>query len=232
MIEWLMIFLGGLLGSSHCVGMCGGFALALGIGQRHWAANLGRQLLYGLGRVFTYTSAGAMTGYGGWRLTAECRDVINLQAVLCMVAGTLLIVQGLRCTGVLRWTESAPYGSGTFGSSCFATLLRAGRLHNVFLGGVINGMLPCSLVYAFLALAASTGQMALGALTMLLFGLGTLPVMVAVGAGGALLSIPLRQRMFMLAAWCVVLTGAISLWRGIAFLDTSFLPGAGCPGCP
>jgi len=225
-----MILLGGLLGSSHCVGMCGAFALTLGVGRRSWAANLGRQILYSLGRVFTYTAAGAMVGYGGWRLNAEWSNVVNIQAVFCIAAGLLLIGQGLHSAGVLRWP---PTGSAAVpaGAGCFAALLRAGRLHNVFLGGVINGLLPCGLVYAYLALAASAGHMAHGALTMLLFGLGTLPAMVSVGVGGALLSAALRRRVLLLAAWCVVLTGALSLWRGVAFLNAA-APGASCPGCP
>jgi uncharacterized protein len=231
-IEWPMIFLVGLLGSSHCIGMCGGFALALGIGQRHWTANLGRQMLYSLGRVFTYTAAGAMVGYGGWRLNAEWRDVINLQAILCIAAGFLLVITGLRSAGLLRLGQSAPSEAAPVGATCFAALLRASQLHNLFLGGVINGLLPCGLVYAFLALAASTGHMGLGALTMLLFGLGTMPVMVLIGLSGAILRAPVRQRVFMLAAWCVVVTGVISLWRGISFLDAAVASGAGCPGCP
>jgi len=231
-IEWPMVFLGGLLGSSHCVGMCGGFALALGVGQRHWAANLGRQLLYGLGRVFTYTSAGAVVGYGGWRLTAEMRDVVNLQAVFCIAAGVLLILQGLNAAGVFRWARSSTTPLEGFGATCFASLLRASRLRNIFLGGVINGLLPCGLVYAFLALAASSGHMALGALTMLLFGLGTIPTLALVGTGGTLMSLSLRHRILRLAAWCVALTGAISLWRGISFLEMTVPVSSGCPGCP
>ena len=66
---------------------------------------------------------------------------------------------------------------------------------------------------------------------MLLFGLGTMPAMVSVGVGGALLSAALRRRVLLLAAWCVVLTGALSLWRGVAFLNAAG-PGASCPGCP
>lgn len=228
MIEWPMIFLGGLLGSAHCVGMCGGFALALGVGQRSWAANLGRQVLYSLGRVFTYTTAGAVVGYGGWRLTAQWRDVMNVQAFLCIAAGVFLITQGLASAGVLRWGRWAPSAAGSLAAPCFASLLRAGRWHNVLIGGVINGFLPCGLVYAFLAFAASSSHMGLGAATMLLFGLGTMPIMVAVGAGGALVGGALRRRVLLLAAWCVVLTGLISLWRGLAFLQT----GSSCPACP
>ena len=232
MIHWLMIFVGGLLGSSHCIGMCGAFALALGSRRSSVAANLCRQVVYSLGRVFTYSMAGAVVGYGGWRLTSEMGTIVNIQAALAITAGVLLIVQGLISAGVLRgiswWSGSGP----CLGPSFFSALLGAARLQSVFLGGVVNGLLPCGLVYAFLALAASSGDMVQGWATMALFGLGTLPVMVLVGSGGTLVSMASRRRLLHLAAWCVVLTGVLSVGRGVAFLQASESGAATtCPLC-
>ena len=62
MIELPMVFLGGLLGSAHCVGMCGGFALGIGLGTPSFAANVGRQVIYTTGRVFTYALPGRRRG--------------------------------------------------------------------------------------------------------------------------------------------------------------------------
>jgi sulfite exporter TauE/SafE len=87
----LILIVGGLLGSGHCVGMCGGFALALGSGGCGFTGNLRRQLTYCLGRVFTYAAAGAVIGYGGWRL-ASLAPMVNVQGLLCVAAGVLLIV--------------------------------------------------------------------------------------------------------------------------------------------
>src|SRR5262245_15231585 len=107
MIGWFMIFVGGLLSSAHCVGMCGGFALALGAGGRSHAVNLLRQLVYGLGRVFTYTVFGVAAGYAGARLTADWQPLMNVQAVLSIAAGLALIALGLDAAGLLRWPRSA-----------------------------------------------------------------------------------------------------------------------------
>jgi sulfite exporter TauE/SafE len=226
MASWLLIFAGGLLGSAHCVGMCGGFVLALGGTRPGLAANLRRQIAYGTGRIFTYTAGGAAAGFGGWRLAAETQALVNMQAVLSIVAGLLLVALGLAEAGVLSWPRRG--GASCLGTGMFGSLLRATRLRSVFLGGMVNGLLPCGLVYAYLALAASSGSLLLGSATMLCFGLGTLPLMVATGCGGTLLTCGRRRQVLRLAAWCVVLTGALTLGRGIAFLR----PVEDSPSCP
>jgi sulfite exporter TauE/SafE len=232
MMEWLLIFVGGLLGSSHCVGMCGGFALLLGTNQRSLTVNLARQCTYSLGRAFTYTVGGAVAGYGGWRLTIGPWSPVNIQAALAILAGVLLIVQGLLATGMLPrfWRTSAH--TGCPGAASLRMLLTGSGLHNVFLAGLANGLLPCGLVYAYLALAGVSGGIFRGMATMFFFGLGTIPAMVLVGSGGTLLSLTARRHLFRLAAWCVVLTGLISISRGAHFLRfTDFETPPICPNC-
>jgi sulfite exporter TauE/SafE len=112
----------------------------------------------------------------------------------------------------------------------FGELLRAARLRSVFLGGVINGVLPCGLVYAYLALAATSGGLLRRCLTIFRFGLGTLPLMAATGCGGALLSGGRRQQVLRLAAWCVVVTGETTMARGFNALSWA-APEPACPFC-
>ncbi|HUY88487.1 MAG TPA: sulfite exporter TauE/SafE family protein [Pirellulales bacterium] len=231
-MELLMVFVGGLLGSSHCVGMCGGFAISIGANTPSWRVNLLRQLIYGLGRVFTYGSAGAMAGYGGWRLARSAAPLIHAQAWLAVLAGVLLAVQGLAAAGVWRRIVTGGRRPACLSAGLFASFLKAPGLANVFLAGVLNGLLPCGLVYAFLALAASTDSMLSGLLQMTLFGLGTLPIMVLTGCGGNLLSLASRRRLLHFAAWCVVVTGGLSVARGIAFLRSDAqVAAASCPAC-
>lgn len=221
MMQWALLFVGGLLGSSHCIGMCGGFALALAAGSKGWGANLQRQFAWCLGRVFTYAVGGAAAGYGGWRLASQFRPLVNVQAGLAILAGVLLIAQGFISSGIIRpWQWTKRHGSCLYGGP-LASLLAAPGLKNAFLSGVANGFLPCGLVYAYLALAASSGGLAPGLLSMTAFGCGTMPVMILVGSGGSLLGSISRQHVVRVAALCVVLTGVISLTRGIGALPAA-----------
>lgn len=235
MIEWPLVFAAGLLGSSHCIGMCGGFALAIGSSSRSLSANAGRQLVYTAGRVFTYAFLGAAAGFGGWRLAQAAPWLVNLPALLAILAGLALIYQGLRAAGWLGRASKAG-GGPCLAGSIFATFLTAPGLLNAFLAGLLTGLLPCGLLYGMLALAASTQHIGLGAAAMALFGLGTAPVMVLTGCGGSLLSLAARRHVLRVAAWCVVLTGVISIARGCGFL-TLMVQAAGvdpenCPFCP
>jgi sulfite exporter TauE/SafE len=230
MIEWPLIFLGGLLGSSHCVGMCGGFVITLGATQPRLSENLRRQIAYALGRVFTYSVAGAAAGYGGWRLAYHLQPLINVQAILFLVAGGLLIIQGLLAAGVLSFPW--PASTSCPGARSFAGLLRTPGLGVAFIAGLLNGLIPCGLVYAYLALAISTGTLVHGLLTMAVFGLGTLPVMVILGCGSSLLSLHSRRRLFQIAAWCIVLTGVLSVYRAVVFIQRfGLIEPSGCPLC-
>lgn len=214
-----MIAVSGLLGSAHCVGMCGGFALAIGAASRGLCSALVRQVTYGLGRVFTYTVGGAAAGWLGWKLGKQTTGLVEAQTMLCLLAGVLLVVQGLHAAGWLRFGIFSETPSGCLGPGLFSALMRDTRSFSVFLAGMVNGLLPCGLVYAFLALAATSGDMLHGAFTMFLFGLGTIPVLAFVGLGGNLLSVAMRRRLLTLAAWCVVLTGLATIARGIGFLN-------------
>lgn len=229
-MDWLLIFTNGFLGSSHCVGMCGGFALALGTNSASVAVNGGRQVLYSLGRIFTYACGGAMAGFLGQLLLVSLPTIVRVQAVLAILAGILLIFQGLSAAGALPWWSRGTSGGSCLAPSLFAGLLRDTRRRSVFLAGVVNGLLPCGLVYAHLALAASAHDMLDGSAIMAVFGLGTIPIMVAVSCSGSFLGHALRSRILRVAAWCVVLTGIISIARGLGFLP-EFNP-TDMPACP
>jgi sulfite exporter TauE/SafE len=230
MIELPLVFLGGLLGSAHCIGMCGPFALTIGSGAMNLRVNLTRQFVYTLGRIFTYSTLGALAGFGGWRMAQSMPAIVNLPAVLAVVAGGLLLYQGLLAAGVLRKSIKSGIRGPCLGGTMLATFLIAPGLSNVFLAGVFTGFLPCGLVYAFLALAGSSGSLPVAAVTMAVFGAGTAPIMLLTGCGGSLLSLARRRWLYQLAAWCVVLTGAVSLARGFGFLH---IPGwFDAPGCP
>jgi sulfite exporter TauE/SafE len=100
-----------------------------------------------------------------------------------------------------------------------------------FLAGLFTGLLPCGLVYAFLAIAVQTSSVVAGLITMLVFGATTVPVMVATGCAVSVIPQANRQRLVRLAGWCLVLAGIISLARGWGYGPWNPLPDPGCPLC-
>jgi len=182
----------GLLGSGHCVGMCGGIATGLGFAARG-RSGLPLVLGYNLGRILSYTVAGALVaslGYWGSRYLA-------LGPLLRMLAGVILILMGLYLVGWWRalayleragarlWRHIQPLGKGLLPVTSFPHALGL---------GVVWGWLPCGLVYTALAYAATAGSAGEGALLMAAFGLGTAPAMVAGGVFSGTLKRVLQAR--------------------------------------
>ncbi|MGP0067729.1 MAG: sulfite exporter TauE/SafE family protein [Isosphaeraceae bacterium] len=226
MIELPLVFLGGLLGSAHCIGMCGGFAVGIGLGSGSLAANLRRQLIYSAGRIFTYSFFGVAAGYAGYWMAGKSRMWINAQAALCVIAGLLLVGQGLLALGFVPrrfWSRGVGGGSPCLAGTFVGPFLSSRRSTDVLLAGIFTGFLPCGLVYGYLALASSSANVVEGMLTMSLFGAGTAPLMILAGTGGSLLSHAARGKLLRISAVCVTLTGLISVARGVLFMQ---FPGA------
>lgn len=234
MVEFPVAFMSGLLGSAHCVGMCGGFALLLGLNTRSPGQNLLAQGVYSSGRLFTYMVLGTAAGFAGGRMVGSTQLVVNASAILSILAGLVLIQQGLLAAGIRLWGWGSSSGAG---GGCLAVpllrhFLTSSQMFNRFLAGVLTGLLPCGLLYATLALAAATREPFSGAAMLGLFGIGTTPLMVLTGAGGNLLSTGLRQKLLYCAAWCVVLTGVWTVLRGSYAMQFSPAPDAAvCPLC-
>lgn len=229
MIEWPLVFGSGLLGSAHCLGMCGPFTLLVGSVDPAWRANLVRQVTWSAGRLFTYAVLGGTAGFLGLRMARTLVGWTNVPAILAVAAGVLLVVQGLLAAGVIR---RRGVGSGTCpGGGAFRALLTARGPLEIFLAGMFTGLLPCGLLYGMLALAAATHDVTRGLLTMVAFGSGTVPALLAAGLGGSVLGLAARRHLHAIAAWCLVLTGGISIARGAGFLHFGDAAPAGCPYC-
>jgi uncharacterized protein len=217
-----LIFLAGMAGSFHCVGMCGGFACALGRapGGSRTATTL-RHLLYNSGRVVSYASLGALAGWIGASILAGGGGAaLAGQRVLATVAGLLMLLMALQLLGLLQRIH-AP-AAGFIGQSVAGSLrgvLHAPGAAAPLAFGVFNGFLPCPLVYAFVAQAAASGDPLLGALLMFVFGLGTFPTMLLTGGLGTWVGVAWRRRGVRLAGTFILLLGAITLARGVLPLD-------------
>ena len=224
MTYYLVIFAAGFAGSFHCIGMCGGFACALGRDPSGAVTTVGRHLLYNAGRLTTYCFLGAVAGALGEMLCTSrglAVPVLNgpldgAQRVLAIAAGLLMIAMALQFFGLLQRFQGVTLG---FGGSTLALSLRnlltsENRAAPVAFG-VFNGFLPCPLVYAFAVQAASTAGAVPGFLVMLSFGLGTFPAMLMMGGVGRMLAPVWRQRGVWLAGSFILLLGLITIGRGV-----------------
>jgi uncharacterized protein len=227
MTYYALLFIAGFAGSFHCIGMCGGFACALGADARGASATSLRHLLYNTGRLSTYCFLGALAGALGQvictSLAAGSQRAAPLlsasldigQRALAVMAGLLMILMALRFFGVRGWQRvTSGFGGSTLVLSLRSLLGRRGFAAPLALG-VLNGFLPCPLVYAMLAQAASSFDVLSGCLSMAAFGLGTFPAMLAMGGVGRLLAPSWRQRGVQLAGSFILALGLVTLSRGI-----------------
>ena len=224
MTYYLVVFAAGFAGSFHCIGMCGGFACGLGSDPRGRSATMLRHLLYNSGRLTTYCFLGALAGALGQIVCTRQGTTFMLlggsldtaERVLAVVAGLLMIAMALQFFGLLQAFHglTVGFGGSTFAQSLRSLLTTRNRAAPLAFG-VFNGFLPCPLVYAFAAEAASTFQALPGFLTMASFGLGTFPAMLMMGGVGRVFAPAWRQRGVRLAGGCILVLGLITLGRGL-----------------
>jgi len=184
--HYLVIFLAGLAGSMHCVGMCGGFACVLGSDRRGRLATLGRHLIYNLGRVTSYCFLGAIVGYLGLLLVGHGGEdtwASLVQRSLAVLSGMLMLYVGLQFLGLMRRPALQLPGVESL-ADALRQLTKSPAAGAPLALGVLNGLLPCPLVYAFVAHAAGSGGPLPGLLVMAAFGLGTFPAMLMMGGVG------------------------------------------------
>jgi sulfite exporter TauE/SafE len=243
MTLWLAA-LAGLLGSGHCLGMCGALVstcfLRMGAGARHPAAHVA----YHAARLGVYVVVGALAGSLGEALTQSGRFGL-VQGVLQIAAGLVVIVMGLDVLGVLpfqvrfgfapvSWAaalgrrafspargDSAEPGTGSPPSPIAGDAAVNPAVgvpwRPALLAGLANGLMPCSLTLSIAVQAATAGTAFSGALLMAAFGAGTLPSMVAVGFFFARLSLSARAALLKGAAALIILMGALQVWQGLTY---------------
>ncbi len=198
----------GLVGSPHCVGMCGGFALACG--------GRGRDAVpWHVGRLTTYAVLGAVAGGVGAILPGPGW----LGAVL---SGALIVWFSAALAGLVPEPKLVLPGLGRLASDLAVRRGVGAR----YLFGMANGLLPCGLVYAALAVPVASGSAAVGAMAMAAFGLGTVPALTAllVGAGRLDLS-TLRARRVM--ALLVLVAGLWSVAARQGLIGGAHAPAGG-----
>jgi sulfite exporter TauE/SafE len=209
----LLAFAGGVAGSLHCLGMCGGLVALLGGGG--WF----RLTLYNVARVNTYAALGAAAGALGTAIVAWA-PLDTASRLLAVVGGAAVLAVGLQWLGVL-----APGGQTLVVRVQGAIATRARGLLEArspwapIAFGTANAFLPCHLIYAFVAMAAATGSVGRGALTMLAFGLGTMPAMMLAGSTTTLLRGRAAAPMMRVAGAFVLAVGIVTIARAFGPLE-------------
>ncbi len=229
MTECMMALVGGLLGSAHCLGMCGSFVITLTVRGQTKKPSLCRQLTYAGGRVFTYTVFGAVAGSIGVQLDRHAEAWHGVRLALNIAATVTLFVVALNATGWLpRFRTSSESCAST---SLFAAVYDGSLRTHTFLAGMINGFIPCGLVYAYLPVAMTTANAITGGCVMACFGLGTIPALTALGLGAGHLSCRQRQIALRCASAIMILLAASLLYRTIIDWYASTSSGVNCPLC-
>ncbi|MEL6615344.1 MAG: sulfite exporter TauE/SafE family protein [Bacteroidota bacterium] len=216
MLDLAAVFAAGLLGSAHCVGMCGGLVAVLGRGA---GPSTARQGAYFAGKTTTYATLGALAGLIG---VSASEAASGVQLVATTGLGLVLVVVGLGLCGVLRiGREPGRDAVGRWIRPLLTRVLQSRSAGVPFGLGLLNGLLPCGLVYGMLAMAATTGTASGGALTMAAFGLSTLPALGLAGWLGSRLSPGRRVWMQRLGGVLIVALGVLTLSRAALAFDAA-----------
>jgi len=207
-MELLTGFLVGLMGSFHCIGMCGPIAIALPKTKNLLLS----RLLYNFGRVITYSMLGLLFGLLGSRL-----EMFGLQQIVSISLGVLIILTVVT-PAAYRIKISNSIGLykpiGVL-KMYFGRMFKSHTNTSMLVIGMLNGLLPCGFVYIGITGAIAVGSTLNGMLFMTMFGLGTLPVMLGTSLIGSAININLRQKLTRLLPALSVALAIIFILRGL-----------------
>ncbi len=219
MQAYFEIFIIGLLGSMHCIGMCGGFVAMYSLNKPVPTPSRPYHVFYNAGRITTYAALGGILGYIGSYAESLGRNR-GLPGAVLLLAGFVMVIMGLRMAGLLGKGGDFE-NTGATDTSFFRALLRrvlaAESAWGTFLFGALLGFLPCGLLYPIFLTAAASGGFSSGVLTMTAFGLGTVPALAGFGALMTRIRPSLRAALFRIAAVLIVLLGLRTFVRGLSF---------------
>ena len=204
-----VLFLVGLSTSPHCLGMCGGILLSACHGREGRKAQFGAALGYNGGRAISYTALGAAFGTLGTVLTYT----LSMKSMLFTLLGLVVALLGLNMWGLLPTLPSLPGEQGTV-----CRLPERLRRQTPLLVGLLTGFMPCGALYTAWLCAMSSGSAAKGALLMLAFALGTIPLMLLFISLGALLPRSWTKYLRKLGAVLVTSMGLKMLIGGLLLL--------------
>lgn len=206
-------FVLGIMGSFHCAGMCGPIAIALPLHGNSVGGKIFGGSLYNLGRTITYGIMGALFG-----LLGQGVAMIGFQQKISVIMGSLMIISILFPALFRNQYSMSKSWFSVVGKlkSTIGKMFSIRSYPSLFFIGMLNGLLPCGLVYMAIAGAIGTGSVGMGTLYMILFGLGTIPMLLGISLAGNLLSLAVRNRINKLIPVMVVVVGIFFILRGLS----------------
>ncbi len=216
----------GLIGSLHCLGMCGPVVMAYSLHIRPleggpmeisslWSKGLSHHIAFHLGRLATYGLLGALAA-GLAHLVGFNHFFSDLRGGVTLGGGLLMVFFGLVLLKVIPFRVPS-MGGGPFFNRLFPNLFKSQSLPSKLALGVTTGFLPCMLSWAMIIKAATTQNPILGFFTMAFFGLGTVPALFFTGLSASLLTLKIRFFGERVAALSVMAMGFILLFKGARY---------------
>ena len=202
----------GFASGFHCIGMCGPIALSMGLTKKQATNYYLQNLTYQFGRIFTYALLGALLGIIG-----EGFEMAGFQQYLTIIVGIVLIVMALFSFGGKDFASKIPFLSKFLlkVKMNLGTLLQKADYRSRFTTGILNGFLPCGMVYMALTASLASGGIWQSAAFMALFGLGTLPFMFLVVLLGNLMTTAFRIKVLKFVPVMMIVLGGLFILRGM-----------------
>lgn len=202
----------GFASGFHCIGMCGPIALSMGLTKKQATNFYLQNLTYQFGRIATYSFLGAVLGIVG-----QGFQMVGFQQYLTIGVGILLIAMALFSFGGKDFASKIPFLSAFLlkVKMKLSKLLQKADYRSRFATGILNGFLPCGMVYMALTASLAAGGIWQSALFMSLFGLGTLPFMFFVVLLGNLMTTALRIKILKFVPVMMILLGGLFIVRGL-----------------
>ena len=214
-MPWLdisMAFSVGIIGSIHCVGMCGGIVAALTMGRSNlWITGI---TLYHAGRIVSYSLIGLLLGFVGYMFT-DMSGISLAQQILSIFAGLMMIFFALQVGGFIP--EKFFQSIFSIPSGLLRKTAEGNALFFWAMAGAANGLLPCGMVYAAGSLALKEANLIYSMIIMAAFGLGTVPAMTG-------LAVIIRKWDPLMKGRFIRVTALILLLFGIFTITRGFIP--------
>lgn len=212
-------FIFGLISSLHCIGMCGPIAMMLPVDRSNPAKKVVQIMLYHIGRLSAYTTLGLVFGILG-----KGFYMAGIQQSISIMVGIFMITIAVVPERIfMKYNFSKPvYKVISNVKSSLGNQFKRKSPDALFTIGLLNGFLPCGLVYAALFGAIAMQNVTLSVTYMLLYGLGTIPMMSAVVYISNILSTPIRSKMQKMIPIVTVIIGTLFILRGLG-LDIAYI---------